>query len=243
MIRQRRPKTTARWTADSAFGFITDCVTRLTPFGSPSGMSGENMKRKTAKTAAGKSAAEVRIPKNAVEVASLSEYTVEWELLATPAGEFYLQKSQTLLDGKPLPPMSDRLMKGEFYGDDDKARAARKARLREKITVTRMDAHAALMWILSTNVHDDGAIKQFLGLLKGVRPDCYTVTLSPELSRQWDAAAKRARLPLDWMIHDDLAKGAESYLDDIMGWRESSRKLWRSLPQGKRKVPIQVAKG
>jgi len=193
------------------------------------------MKKRTQKTAADIRAREIKIPSNAEEVFCASTYTTETTLWGTPAGDaFYLEHTVTFLDGKLLAPMSERT--SPLEGPEPEKAAERKRRLREETTVTRMDARAALQWLIKRQVGGAGARKHFLAMLgaKG----CYAITLTPELSREWDKASKRARTPIDWMIYNGMKEDIAEYLNPISGWSKDSRELWQE--QRKRKVPIRV---
>lgn len=69
----------------------------------------------------------------------------------------------------------------------------------------------------------------------------FVITLTRELSEQWEAASKAARIPLDWMLYDTLKGDVEHYLADGTGYAKDSRELWEATKK-KAKVPIQIVK-
>ena len=68
-----------------------------------------------------------------------------------------------------------------------------------------------------------------------------TITLTQELSHQWEAASERAGIPLEWMLHDSLMGEVDAYMDDSSGYRQDSREAW--WHQRHRRIPIRVLKG
>lgn len=68
------------------------------------------------------------------------------------------------------------------------------------------------------------------------------ITLTKELSEQWEAASKAARIPLNWMLHDTLKGDAEHYLASGTGYAKDSRELWQATKKKAKAVPIQVVK-
>lgn len=67
----------------------------------------------------------------------------------------------------------------------------------------------------------------------------YTITLTPKMSRQFDAASEASGIPADWIIYDALQGEPEHYIDKATGYAKDSRPVWRA----NKRVPIKVVKG